>query len=187
MQGTANPRTSVRFRPGPPFRPSIMSYVAVSVGSRPRREGPSVHLALRCGRHLPFRGPTPRTRNGPSRSWPVKRSSPALVTTGCVQRTARAQPGEGSAAPRWSLDRRGFSDVHAIFTAMTSKQLSIPLTKDELQSLAWIAMMATRVAIPAAHIERLLAAGYIEESASGPVLTDLGVLKLEQVEGRASG
>jgi hypothetical protein len=38
----------------------------------------------------------------------------------------------------------------------------------------WIATVANRVAIPAAYIEKLLAAGYIHEGITGTVLTDLG-------------
>ena len=53
-------------------------------------------------------------------------------------------------------------------------QTSAPLTTDELQSLMWIATVTGRVALPAAHIERLLAAGHIHEGITGPVLTDLG-------------
>ena len=37
---------------------------------------------------------------------------------------------------------------------------------------------------PLAHIEKLLAAGYAQESATGLVLTDLGIRRLEQGEGR---
>ena len=58
------------------------------------------------------------------------------------------------------------------------------LTEDELASLQWIGMVATRVAIPVAHIDKLLAAGDIQESATGLVLTDLGTRRLEQEEGR---
>jgi hypothetical protein len=36
------------------------------------------------------------------------------------------------------------------------------------------------VAIPAAHIENLLAAGYVQESVSGLALTDLGVWRLDR-------
>ena len=62
----------------------------------------------------------------------------------------------------------------------------MPLTGDELRSLAWIARIATRVAIPAAHIEKLLDAGYVHEGVSGPALTDLGALILER-EARKNG
>jgi hypothetical protein len=57
------------------------------------------------------------------------------------------------------------------------------LTEDELASLQWIGMVATRVAIPVAHIDKLLAAGYAQESVTGLVLTDLGIRRLEQEEG----
>ena len=46
--------------------------------------------------------------------------------------------------------------------------------------------IATRVAIPAAHIKKLLEAGYIHEGLSGPALTDLGALILER-EARKNG
>ena len=55
---------------------------------------------------------------------------------------------------------------------------SIPLTEEELQSLHWISMVNTRVAIPLAHIEKLLDGGYVCEGANGPILTDLGLLRL---------
>ena len=53
-------------------------------------------------------------------------------------------------------------------------QTPAPLTTDELQSLMWIATVTNRVALPAAHLETLLRAGYIHEGITGPVLTDLG-------------
>jgi hypothetical protein len=46
-------------------------------------------------------------------------------------------------------------------------------------------MVATRVAIPVAHIEKLLAAGYAQESLEGLVLTNLGIRRLEQEVGRS--
>jgi len=55
---------------------------------------------------------------------------------------------------------------------------SIPLTEDELQSLHRISMVNTRVAIPAAHIEKLLDGCCVHEKGSGPVLTNLGLLRL---------
>jgi hypothetical protein len=55
---------------------------------------------------------------------------------------------------------------------------SIPLSQDELQSLHWISMVNPRVAIPVAHIEKLLDGGYVREGANGPILTDLGLLRL---------
>jgi hypothetical protein len=50
----------------------------------------------------------------------------------------------------------------------------VELTKEELQSLAWIYAVATRIAIPVAHIEKLLTLGYIEEGLAGPRLTRPG-------------
>ena len=58
-----------------------------------------------------------------------------------------------------------------------------PLTEDELASLQWIGMVATRAAIPVAHSDKLLAAGYAQESVTGLVLTDLGIRRLKQTEG----
>jgi hypothetical protein len=63
-------------------------------------------------------------------------------------------------------------------------QILAPLTTDELQSLMWIATVANRVALPAAHIEKLLVAGYIHESITGPVLTDLGERLLAREAGK---
>ena len=63
---------------------------------------------------------------------------------------------------------------------MISQRLFPPLTHDELVSLRWIAAVTTRAVIPVAHIEKLLATGYIRESVTGLVLTDLGVLRLEK-------
>ena len=37
-----------------------------------------------------------------------------------------------------------------------------------------------RVIIPGAHIENLLAAGYVQESVSGLALTDIGVWRLDR-------
>ena len=59
----------------------------------------------------------------------------------------------------------------------------VPLTKDEVASLQWIGMVATRVAIPVAHIDKLLAAGYVQENQAGLVLTDLGIGRLELQDG----
>jgi hypothetical protein len=58
-----------------------------------------------------------------------------------------------------------------------------PLTEDEVASLQWIGMVTTRVAIPVGHIEKLLAAGYAQESVTGLVLTDLGIRRLEREKG----
>ena len=65
------------------------------------------------------------------------------------------------------------------FTNMAQILLT-PLTREELASLGWISVVATPVFIPAAHIENLLAAGYIQESVSGLALTDLGVWCLDR-------
>ena len=48
-----------------------------------------------------------------------------------------------------------------------------PLTKEELASLELISAGTPRVVIPAAHIENLLATGYVQESVSGLALTDI--------------
>jgi hypothetical protein len=55
---------------------------------------------------------------------------------------------------------------------------SIPLTEDELQSLHWISMVNTIKVIPAAHMEKLVEGGYVRGGASGPLLNDLGLLRL---------
>jgi hypothetical protein len=69
-------------------------------------------------------------------------------------------------------------------TSMNARAVFPPLTKDELVSLQWISMVATRVVVPVAHIEKLLAAGYVEQSVSGLVLTDLGVLRLDREQAK---
>ena len=56
---------------------------------------------------------------------------------------------------------------------------TIRLTDDELQSLHWISMVNFRPFIPKRHIEKLAEGGYIrEDGSSGPILTDLGMLRL---------
>ena len=65
-------------------------------------------------------------------------------------------------------------------TNMNAQIVLTPLTKEELASLGWISVVATPVAIPAAHIENLLATGDVQESASGLALTDLGVWRLDR-------
>jgi hypothetical protein len=55
-----------------------------------------------------------------------------------------------------------------------------PLTKDELASLGRISAVATPVVRHIAHIEKLLATGYVQESVSGLVLTDIGVWRLDR-------
>jgi hypothetical protein len=63
---------------------------------------------------------------------------------------------------------------------MNAQILLTPLTREELASFGWISVVATPVFIPTAHIENLLAAGYIQESVSGLALTDLGVWCLDR-------
>jgi hypothetical protein len=66
------------------------------------------------------------------------------------------------------------------FTNMNAQILLTPLTKEELVSLEWVSAGTPRMEIPAAHIENLLATGYVEESVSGLALTDLGVWRLDR-------
>ena len=56
---------------------------------------------------------------------------------------------------------------------------TIPLTAEELVSLQRISAMVDRMAIPAAHIDKLHDGGYIREGRMGLVLTDLGQLRLK--------
>jgi hypothetical protein len=63
---------------------------------------------------------------------------------------------------------------------MNARILWTPLTKEELASLGWVSVVATPVAQPIAHIEKLLAGGYVQESVSGLVLTDIGVWRLDR-------
>jgi hypothetical protein len=65
-------------------------------------------------------------------------------------------------------------------TNMNAQILLTLLTKDELLSLEWVSVGTPRMDIPAAHIENLLDAGYVQESVSGLVLTDLGVWRLDR-------
>ena len=65
------------------------------------------------------------------------------------------------------------------FTNMAQIVLT-PLTKEELVSLEWVSVGTPRVVIPAAHIENLLAAGYVQENVSGLALTDIGVWRLDR-------
>ena len=60
------------------------------------------------------------------------------------------------------------------------KILLTPLTKEELVSLEWVSAGTPRMEIPTAHIENLLATGYVQESVSGLALTDLGVWRLDR-------
>ena len=76
--------------------------------------------------------------------------------------------------------RRSFGGhLGETFTNMAQILLT-PLTKEELVSLEWVSAGTPRVVIPAAHIENLLAAGYVQESVSGLALTDLGVWRLDR-------
>jgi hypothetical protein len=59
---------------------------------------------------------------------------------------------------------------------MSEETLATPLTEDAV---------ATRIAIPVAHLDKLLGAGYIIETVTGPVLTDLGEYVLgREVDGK---
>jgi hypothetical protein len=69
---------------------------------------------------------------------------------------------------------------------MNAQAMFPTLTKDELASLQWVSLVATRVVIPVAHIEKLLTLGYVQESVSGLVLTELGVWRLEREQARRS-
>jgi hypothetical protein len=55
---------------------------------------------------------------------------------------------------------------------------TVPLTIDELQSLRRVSLVFERMAIPAAHIDKLLDGGYVQDGPSGLVLTDVGLLRL---------
>jgi hypothetical protein len=72
----------------------------------------------------------------------------------------------------------------AIIMSMSARRLFPALTKDELASLGWISVVTTRAVIPVAHIEKLLASGYVHESVTGLALTDLGVSRLEREKRR---
>jgi hypothetical protein len=61
---------------------------------------------------------------------------------------------------------------------------TIPLTAEELVSLERISVVIDRVAIPAAHIDRLRDGGYVRDGRMGLVLTDLGQLRLKFEKGR---
>jgi hypothetical protein len=52
------------------------------------------------------------------------------------------------------------------------------LTESELRSLHWVSMVNLRTVVPRQHIEKLVEGGYIREAATGPILTDLGMLRL---------
>jgi hypothetical protein len=63
---------------------------------------------------------------------------------------------------------------------MNAQTVLTPLTKDELASLGWISVVAMPVVRSTAHIENLLALGYVHESVSGLALTDIGVWRLDR-------
>ena len=69
---------------------------------------------------------------------------------------------------------------------MTEEPVFTTLTEDELLSLCWIAATSSRIAIPAAHILKLLDAGFIEESVRGPMLTACGEAFLGRVKPRVA-
>jgi hypothetical protein len=52
------------------------------------------------------------------------------------------------------------------------------LTESELASLHRSSMVNRRTVIPNEHVEKLLDGGYVREGGSGPILTDLGLLRL---------
>jgi hypothetical protein len=56
---------------------------------------------------------------------------------------------------------------------------TIPLTAEDLVSLRRVSMEIDRMAIPAAHIDKLHDGGYIRDGRMGLVLTDLGQLRLK--------
>src|SRR6185369_7708483 len=70
------------------------------------------------------------------------------------------------------------------FTNMNAQIVLTPLTNDELASLGRISVVATPVVRPIAHIEKLLATGYVQESVSGLALTDLGVWRLDREQAK---
>ena len=55
---------------------------------------------------------------------------------------------------------------------------TVPLTAEELQSLRRVSLVLDRMALPAAHIDKLLDGGYVREGPEGLVVTDLGRLRL---------
>ena len=61
---------------------------------------------------------------------------------------------------------------------------TIPLTAEELVSLQRVSMGIDRMAILAAHIDKLHDGGYVREGRMGLVLTDLGRLRLKFEKGR---
>jgi hypothetical protein len=67
---------------------------------------------------------------------------------------------------------------------MDAQPLFTPLTKDELASLGRISVVATPVVRLVDHIEKLLATGYVRQSVSGLVLTDIGVWRLDREQAK---
>src|SRR5690242_1620677 len=55
-----------------------------------------------------------------------------------------------------------------------------PLDPDELESLAWAALVTTRFVVPTAHVRKLVAAGYVEAWLTGLIVTERGMLALQR-------
>jgi hypothetical protein len=55
---------------------------------------------------------------------------------------------------------------------------TVPLTAEELRSLRRVSLVLDRMALPAAHIDKLLDGGYVRVGPEGLVVTDLGRLRL---------
>jgi len=115
-------------------------------------------------------------------------TSPAEGATSLVagRSTGRLRRVAAGAEPKPPMSsRRSFGGhLGETFTNMNAQILFTPLTKDELASLEWISVVATPVVRPIAHIEKLLATGYVQESASGLVLTDIGVWRLDREQAK---
>ena len=92
----------------------------------------------------------------------------------CAGVAAEAEP-----RPPMSSRRSFGGHLGETFTNMAQILLT-PLTKEELVSLEWVSTGTPRMEIPAAHIENLLATGYVQERVSGLALTDLGVWRLDR-------
>ena len=108
------------------------------------------------------------------------------------------QPVSGRAEKSLAADRRNSSDSPNQLRINSQRREGInelkeltthpvELTEEELQSLAWIDTVATRIAIPVTHIEKLLDLGYIQEGVTGPKVTDLGATILEREMHRKTG
>lgn len=63
---------------------------------------------------------------------------------------------------------------------MSAQYSFTSLTTDELVSLERISVVTRDVLIPVAHVEKLVATGYVQHSGSRLVLTDIGVQVLDQ-------